>query len=142
MTRTSFGGERIKIIRSVLMRQHSRILELDPTVDLIKLPNLAALVLSASTAWCWCINSLVSLGGSPTVSSSGDGDCSLLRSGLLFFEVWSRIGSPIAELAVEQLHQHALRRLVNKSAGFTSPCSFQSWMAPVRTISCTHKVWV
>ena len=81
------------------MRQHARIMGLAPIADIIELPKLAALV------WSLLSFSLVSLGSFPTVSSSGDGDRSLLRSGLLCSEVWSGIGSPIAELALEQLRQ-------------------------------------
>ena len=86
------------------MRQHANIMGFAPILDLIELPNPAALVTSL-LSWWWCINSLVSFSRSPTVNSSGNGDRSLLRSGLLSSEVWSGIGSPIAELAVEQLHQ-------------------------------------
>ena len=104
MRRTSFGEERIEIIKSILMRQHARIMELSPIADLIKLPNLAALVSSLLSQWCWFVHSLVSFGRSLPGNSSGDSDRSLLRSGLLFSESWGRIGLPIAELAVEQLN--------------------------------------
>ena len=87
------------------MRQNANIMGYAPVLDFIKLPHPAALVTSSPSLWWWCVNSLVSFGRSPTANSSGNGDRSLLRSGLLFSEVWSGIGSPIAELAVEQLHQ-------------------------------------
>ena len=34
------------------------------------------------------------------------------------------------------------RCLVNRSAGLTSPRTFRTSIAPVRTFSCTHSVWV